>query len=449
MGRATQADSLPHRVLAFLLGKREAATAPEAAPAAGPLSVAQVARAYFANAGLRGAAMVGKVHVLSLRAIRERMGERWPALRDRVAATAEAVLAAHLGHDSLRRQIAEDVFVLALPGVDKAEGQAHCVLLVDAIQKRLLGDAIALQEITISTYLGEHDGDPILETRDGAVILAKAARAATADAATRSPAESVPTPSDALGAPEPRSLVPEPITFAYVPMWNVRRRAVSGYHCLARHQPAASEDLQGYLILPDGENSPFVVELDLRTLKQATAALEDLKARGVRALISATVHCRTLERAAARVEFARICGALSDELRHLFILEIAGLPRDAPESRVWNAVIMAKPFCRTVVVRANLDRGFLPRAQCPGSSMLSLCLTGSTIPESMLLAQFNRFCERAERLGLQTIAHGLDSRSKIALAVGAGFNFVNGEAVSQPLANPGPMIRFALDDVYR
>ncbi len=48
-----------------------------------------------------------------------------------------------------------------------------------------------------------------------------------------------------------------------------------------------------------------------------------------------------------------------------------------------------------------------------------------------------------------TFLHGAQSRSLVAAAVGAGFHYVDGDAVAPTLAKPERIVPFQLADLYR
>src|SRR5262249_54387560 len=161
-----------------------------------------------------------------------------------------------------------------------------------------------------------------------------------ADAAAAASLEPAAAPRPAPRAP--LRLLPEPIEFVYSPVWDVVHGAVSAYHCTPRHRPQDGPALDGYHMLPGGQNSSFVSELDLRAITQATRELRRQKAAGFKSLVAAEIHCRTLENAKTRLEVAALCAALPPDLQRLLIIDLVGLFFDAPESRVLNCVAAVK-----------------------------------------------------------------------------------------------------------
>ncbi|MBL8839533.1 MAG: EAL domain-containing protein [Alphaproteobacteria bacterium] len=397
--------------------------------------------------------LIGRVHLLSLRSIRERLGPHWEAYRERVTSTAEAVVASHLGRTALHASIGEDGFVVVMPFTDKLDGKVQCALLIDKIQKRILGDGAKLKDVAVATFMGFAGGRAVLDESDAAAILEAFAggaedggpppAAAPAGADQRQHAA-----AEFAAAPHVR-LVPEPVDFVFVPMWNAYRGAITGFHCIGRHRTPQGALLSGYQMLPGRDNSSFAPELDLRTLRAAIAALQRMKEDGKRAIIGVAVNPRSLESAAARRCYAEVAAQLPDDQRHLCLAEIVGLPPDAPESRVAALVATLKPFFRHVAVRVAIDDRCLSRFRYLGIATLSANLADSAITKDAMRSHFKRFCADASRLGFVTVARGLATTDAVALAVTAGFDYVDGEAVVPAADRPGPMVRFGIDDLYR
>jgi EAL domain-containing protein (putative c-di-GMP-specific phosphodiesterase class I) len=455
-------SSLPQRVVQFLFRTREEERSARAGADSESVTVERFARSLArAAAGQVGSRRSdqrddpssGKVHFLSLKTIRESLGPRWADLRERVVATAESVMTQHLGRGVLHSQVGEDAFVVVLPGVDKVDAQVQCALLLDRIQKRLLGDAFSLRDVTVATYMGHHDGEPVLDARDAASILEGFVRQTVEIAEPVAPCEAEPEVAPAAPEPAPSRaamrLFPEPVDFVYSPVWDVVHGAVSAYHCTPRHAPYGGPGLFGYQMLPGGENSSFVSELDLRALAEAARELRRQKAAGFKSLVGVELHCRTLENAKTRLEVAAICATLPADLQRLLIIDIVGLFFDAPESRILNCVAAVKAGSGRIALRCAVDDRALSRLQYLGVSALSVDLSRHPMPEQALLPFFNRFCGAAASLNFAAVARGLSSKSQVALAIGAGFDRVEGPAVLAPIREPGPMVRFALEDIYR
>jgi len=118
-----------------------------------PAGTAQAARgiARFASADARlaleriqGSEMLaeGKVCLLGLDAVRERLGPRWPGRREMVYQHIQATLRRQLGPHGFFVRISETDFLVAQPGVGRLEGQAYCLNCLREVLTYFLGEAL-------------------------------------------------------------------------------------------------------------------------------------------------------------------------------------------------------------------------------------------------------------------------------------------------------------------
>ena len=83
-----------------------------------------------------------------------------------------------------------------------------------------------------------------------------------------------------------------------------------------------------------------------------------------------------------------------------------------------------------------------------GISAVGADITYLTKSEFILMQQLARFQRAAEKAEVVTFLHGAQSRSLVAAAVGAGFHYVDGDAVAATLARPERIVPFQLADLY-
>jgi hypothetical protein len=133
----------------------------------------------------------GKVCLMSLDAIRERLGPRWIARRDRVYDHAQQSLRRALGPHGFFLRVSETDFLVAQPGIGRVAGQALCLYCLREVLTYFLGEAL-LSDII------EHEVTAI----DGGRIAAQTldAQAVEAEALTLPPVAPTPlvTPTSSL-----------------------------------------------------------------------------------------------------------------------------------------------------------------------------------------------------------------------------------------------------------
>jgi hypothetical protein len=103
---------------------------------------------------LRSAAALaeGKVCLIGLDAIRERMGARWPGRREMVYAHVEQLLERRLGPHGFHARLSETDYVVAQPDVTALAAQAFCLNCLREILRHFVGEArmtdIVVRQVT-------------------------------------------------------------------------------------------------------------------------------------------------------------------------------------------------------------------------------------------------------------------------------------------------------------
>lgn len=396
-----------------------------------------------------GRVMAGKVHFVNLAEVQERLGPLWERKREFVLDIASSVIAQHLTAKDLFTRVGDTAFVMVFAQLGKEDAQVKCALIAEQILKRIFGEEATLDSLQVQSVVAEVEGSLIFESVNPVEVLdrmvSRAGPEAEAPVAPRRPLPAIGTLFE-----EGPDVVPDSLGFFFRPMWSVRRGAVTTYLCY----PSVSADGRGphtdYHALPRGEDSSLVGELDLMTLHNLAAAMAAMRRKGEQVLLAGTVHLKTLENRDTRSEFIAMCQAIPERLRRLMIYEIAGMPLDrAPETRIAQAVSSLRPFVQAVVLRCGLEDRRLSGLRMLGVNAVSLHLGPGAPSEERLLREMNRFVEAAGKAQLRTVAHGLPSKSLATIAIGAGFTYIDGEAVTPPTRAPAPMRKFDLEDFYR
>ena len=100
----------------------------------------------------------GRVNVMALDAIRERLGLRWQLRQELVYDHVQEVVERRLGHAAVSIRVAETLFAVVQPDTDRLTAQALCLRCLRDIHQHFLGQAevgdLALHEVTKITPEG-------------------------------------------------------------------------------------------------------------------------------------------------------------------------------------------------------------------------------------------------------------------------------------------------------
>ena len=134
----------------------------------------------------------GQVCLMSLDAVRERLGPRWATRRDRVYEYAQQTLRRQLGPHGFFLRVSETDILVAQPGVGRVAGQAYCLNCLREVLTYFLGEAL-LSDIMVHEVTTIEDGKILAHTLDATAVEAEAL--AAPPSAAQLPVTSAPTSS--------------------------------------------------------------------------------------------------------------------------------------------------------------------------------------------------------------------------------------------------------------
>jgi hypothetical protein len=115
----------------------------------------------------------GKVCLMSLDAIRQRLGPRWVARRDRVHDHGQQSLRRALGPHGFFLRVSETDFLVAQPGVGRVAGQALCLYCLREVLTYFLGEAL-ISDVMVHEVTSIEGGRIAAQTVNAQAVEAEA-----------------------------------------------------------------------------------------------------------------------------------------------------------------------------------------------------------------------------------------------------------------------------------
>jgi hypothetical protein len=404
------------------------------------------------HAGASGAAERGQVHIVSVTAIRDAVGDRWtrhePLIEDFVIR-------------SFRRSAREDDFIVRV-------NEADFVLIQPSREPMAaLSRASQLMRETLSYFLGaakvEHihisivdrlDGEGVEATKVGERELASAAQGRAADL---SASEDGSPPWEKFGVSRPpRKVVTVRLTdgadlqavFYLDPVWNIASGAVVSF--VARTVAVQAG--------PDG--ALMTIEPSAMTPK-SYAALANKRLQFVRELVgdpsseppAIAVHVplsfNCLSHSGSRMhilaDLKKLAGA---GWKSRLFVDITDVPVALPHVRLTEIISQLKPFVRGVLVR--IPRGSLDILRWDRCGAMGMILTlDPSKSEREQIDLIQRFAADTASMGVVATLYGVRSRSITLAAWAAGVRLLSGDYVAQKYGDALSAQRFVAEDLYR
>jgi len=386
-------------------------------PATDRLSAADVA-AVLDRFGGHDLLARGSVNVISLAAIRDRAGDRWPRKRADVWAYVDRRLAEHLTFQDLAQRVGETDYLIAMTSEAGVAAQAVALKVLEEVLMHFLGAAeprdMAVRMVT------ELAGDEVLcAPLDPAAIMSRRTAAATAAA----PSASRP----AVDPAEERRRNPYIFTtnaglalridFAVETVVALRL----GVTAALRIEPTVTEGRSGRVIPTRSFAKLSDVDLaviDQAVLDYAALYLPQIGGPDSPALV-APLSFRTLGTSKGR-QALMACGDSPEKLKAGLVIELIDLDAGTPGSRLIEVCGLLKSICRGVFARVQPGSAILPVLKDARLMGISLDAEDLRTNETRMAAQMLDFGRQVRGLAQAVSIHGLPSEVLLAVAETAG-----------------------------
>lgn len=404
------------------------------------------------RAGASGAAERGQVHIVSVTAIREAVGERWARHEPLVEDFVIRSFRRNAREDDFIVRVNEADFVLIQPSRDPLAALSRASQLMRETLSYFLG-AAKVEHIHIS-IVDRLDAAGVEATRVGERELASAADGRSADLSS---SEDGSPPWEKFGVSRPpRKVVTIRLSdgadiqavFYLDPVWNVASGAVVSFvartvavqagpdGALMTIEPSAMTP-RSYSALA-GKRLQFVREL-------AGAPPASLPTIAVHIPLSFNCLSHSGSRMNVLADLKKLAGA---GWKSRLFVEVTDVPVALPHIRMTEIVSQLKPFVRGVLVRVPGGALDIMRwDRCGAMGMIATLNPANTEREQIDFIE--KFAAETARMGVIASLYGVRSRSVTLAAWAAGVRLLSGDYVAHKYGDALSAQRFVAGDLYR
>lgn len=360
----------------------------------------------------------GAVNIISLAAIRDRAGERWPRKRPDVWAYAERKLAEHLTYHDLSQRVGETDYLIAMTSEEGVAAQAIALKVLEELLLHFLGAADP-SDMRVQAVTDLSGGEVKCAPLDPRAILK----------AKKAPPVAAPKSSDADVDPaEEKRRNPYlfatgsglnlRIDFAVEPMISLRH----GVPAALRIEPTVTEPATGRVIparafarLSDSD----LAMIDQATLDYAALYLPRVDRAGAPPLI-VPVSFRTMATSKGRQALIACAGDVPARMKAGLMVELVDVDRGTPQGRLIEVCGLLRTICRGVFGRAVPGKDAM--APLKDARLAGVTLDASELPveDARLAAFLIDFARQAKGLTPAIAVQGLNSQVMFAVAETAG-----------------------------
>lgn len=358
------------------------------------------------------ALIAGNVQMLGFEALKERFGDNWEGIKDKVHLLTEGIIKKHISASDVFLLMNDEKFVVLFGKATRPEADATARKIAQEVNAKLSGAGAGMDAVTVRPVVFEVPRD------DTEPLKSPAALEKSVEEAQR----------DAERADEARvEAAKDRMVMRFWPVANVRKRLVSCYHA-DLHVPDDLDLGQG----EEGASGTGAVEatLDRLVLEHAGRALTDAAGRKLRALMIVPVHFDTLAVKGFRSAYLDVCKLLPRIAEQRMMLMVRNLPDDVPQGRLHTIFTYLPPYFAGFV--GDFSLSFRRADKLGGVGMVAVAVDASEIgtPSIDVIKEMKAFNDANKAGKMRRYFYGAQCFDAAMAARRARFDYVQGLGVA-------------------
>jgi hypothetical protein len=356
----------------------------------------------------------GKVNLIALDAIVERLGERWAQRRGQIYDHVDRTLQRRLGAQGYHLRVSETDFLICQPELGRFSGQAACLQALREILTYFIGEAAqaehCVHQVTkVSANSIEGWRVRASEVEEGE----QAERQASASRQAGRPTTDRWTP---FLASDGRELG---VTCSLEPVIELKSFGRIGFRIVAHVQVARTAEVLTANAISRLSGAD-ILRIDLATVARGMEQLRATAAGELQPSLIVPVSFTTLSRQRGRAEIAKLLMEARSLVERGVLCEIGDVT-GVPPGVMLSVVSLVRPYCLFVV--AHIDRGWSPASlgQLKRSGVQALSIE---CPQGFSDAAFIRWTkttiEATRRVARSTLVYRVASPGHAILAAELG-----------------------------
>ncbi len=392
----------------------------------------------------------GKIQLLDLAQLKERLGPKWDRMAEHVQLFFEAAIRRSLKPGDTFVRHGELGYLVMFRDLTAAEAEVKCASISDELCRRLFGangEDVSLRNLIANVALTTIPSGPeqtaslnaLLEREGKEVVIARSGPVAIASASKQLRLTMVGNPAVRLRVP------PQDIGYVYRPIWDSINHVVLTYLCQPVIGAAAAQGAGGFCAAYEEEDQ---AALDLLVLKQGLEHGARLRAAGLRVILAVPVHFPTVARARTWREYSNALHQIEEEVRRDLASVVLGIERSVPHIRLVQELPKLSRMAYRVFCLADRCQKVGARFANTGTHGIGLELDEKE-DEAQTAIRLRDLAREAQAATIEAFALGLRSTSLALGAIHAGMRYLEGPVVRPAVVDPRHGFAHDIEDLYK
>jgi hypothetical protein len=401
-----------------------------------------------------------RMHAIELESLILHKYSEHDALFKKADKVAREIIESELREGEAYRSLKPGSYRLFLPKMKPEVGALRCSVIAEQVARAVKELNPTSQAIERERRIGENTPPPVerriakIPTRSTAAPVDAEQRSelAVREAANRAMAAMAKSGASQgedfdITAADKSAL--ESLGVAFHPVWHAKNNLITAYHCALTRDGRPLRNQDTLEILPHDSPVLAIAKMDATLYGRAVKAMQFLLSEGMKAVLIVPVHFSTVDRLRYMGALLETGGNPPDEAKKLMVFELMDLPTEMSRFRLREPVNYLRTRARALIARAGFGQTDFDLYKEFNFHGVSVNLNDYDFPEARILKNFDTFAAMAEKHKLQSFVNGISRTSLAVGAMAAGFTYIEGTAISEPVDNPKQIRPYEIDMLYQ
>lgn len=393
----------------------------------------------------------GKIQLLDLGVLKERLGSKWERMAGHVQMFFEAAIRRALKPGDTFCRMEELGYIVMFRDLNAEEAELACAAISEEVGRRLFGENgehVSLRNLvarvnltTIPTDEKQKSNlDALLEKTGKEILISRISGAGNPSSTTKS----IRLISDGIALT--REGVPlDELRFVYRPIWDSVSHAVLTYLCQPTLPSAPTTSTSGFC-MTDPEDDQAV--LDTTILRECIERATRLRMQGLRVILAAPVHFTTISRQRSWQDYSNILRQVPREIARDLAYIIFGIDHGVPHIRLSQELPKLSRAAYRVFCVVDKYQGVSARFAKTGAHGVGTVLEERE-DEATSSARIRDISKETQTAAIESFVLGLRSTSLALLSIHSGIRYLEGPAVRPAVSDPRHGFAQDIEDMYK
>ena len=399
-------------------------------------------------------AAAGKLQMIGMSELRERLGARWEKSRDQIMTTVERAINQEMNPGDIYFKIDELAYVILFNDREVHESRLICANIAQNVCRKLFGDdenVIRVRSLTCSADGSLLSQDVDFEESLNALIEAEGEEEIFGGAEETLELNDALTETDPqIGLLDTRGASAKiklaDLKFQYSPIWDVSKRVVVTYLCRVHLPGSGAAHAERFVVAEEPEDQ---VQLDLRILEDCISKIREIRDQNRRVLLACPIHWSTIARARSWALFKPLVNELSSDIVQDLIVCLHGLDAGLPNIRIIQELPKLLNRGRAVYACVGYGDKAVERFASTKTAAVGFALPSDFSDERAIMSFAREFCVAADAKCFPAFAFSVATRSLAVALIGMGYRYLEGPAIRPAISVPRDGFHHETIDLFR